>query len=180
MRIAYAGAEGAFAHAACLSLGNGNLPIAKPDFTSVIAAVAEGETELGMLPLRNLRAGHVPGVAELLSEADVVVIREVELPIRMHLLGLPTADISTLESVKSHPVALQQCAVTISQLGLPTCAVSNTATAARDLRDNKIGVLASEAAARIYGLKILLKDVHDDPRNATTFAVIERRRHSLE
>lgn len=177
MRIAYAGAEGAFAHAACLALGNGDVPIAKPDFQSVIAAVEQGDVERGMLPLRNIRAGQVPEVAELISKAQVTIVSEVEVPVRMHLLGLQSAELSKLRMVTSHPVALRQCAAAISLLGLPTSPASNTAIAARDLRDATIGVLASEGAAHAYGLKMLQRDLHDDPKNATIFGVIERQPH---
>jgi prephenate dehydratase len=38
-----------------------------------------------------------------------------------------------------------------------------------------VGVLASEAAARAYGLDLLLPDMQDDPNNSTTFAVVARR-----
>jgi prephenate dehydratase len=41
--------------------------------------------------------------------------------------------------------------------------------------DSALAALASEAAATIYGLTIVRRDVHDDPDNATTFCVLGRR-----
>lgn len=173
MRIAYAGAEGAFAHEACLTFAPDHTPVAVPDFGAVVAAVESGETEAGMLPLRNSRAGEVPEVKALLSGGRVTVRRDGELPVRLHLMGLPGA--GKVETVTSHPMALRQCAGSIARRGLATQPAPNTAIAARALRDPRTGVLASEAAASIYGLQIIERDMQDDPDNRTLFAIIEPR-----
>ena len=174
MRIAYAGAEGAFAHEACLAFAAGFTPIAFDGFAAVVSAVAAGETEAGMLPLRNSRAGEVEEVRALLGDSDLHIARECPLPVRMHLLGLEGAELSTLEVVTSHPVALRQCASSLEPLGLETKPASNTALAARELSEPTIAVLASEAAARTYGLKVLRHDMQDDPDNLTVFGIVQQ------
>ncbi|HEV8406813.1 MAG TPA: prephenate dehydratase domain-containing protein, partial [Sphingomicrobium sp.] len=96
------------------------------------------------------------------------------LAIRMHLLGLPDASLDQIRTVVSHPVALRQCAATLAALGVGTEETSNTAVAAKALTNPMRGVLASEAAATLYGLSILKRDVHDRPDNATRFAIVSR------
>jgi prephenate dehydratase len=173
MRIAYAGAEGAFAHEACLAFAPGIEPVALPDFAAVVRAVETGAAERGMLPVRNSRAGEEPEVRTLLMKAAVKLGPAHALPVRMHLLGLPGTSLGDLEVVTSHPMALKQCAGSIARLGLATRPASNTAVAARSLRERSVGVLASEAAASAYGLQLLRADMQDDPENMTTFVIIE-------
>ncbi|HMC91698.1 MAG TPA: prephenate dehydratase domain-containing protein [Allosphingosinicella sp.] len=174
MRIAYAGAEGAFAHQACLAFAGGMEPIGVESFAAVVAAVERGEAACGMLPLHNSRAGEVADAVALVESGTVRVIARTALPVRMHLLGLPGACVEGLRVVRSHPMALKQCARALGSLGLPTEEAPNTALAARGIEDCAVGVLASEAAAEAYGLTILRRDMQDDPDNATIFAIVER------
>lgn len=173
MRAAYAGAPGAFGHEACVAFLPLHEPVPHAGFEQVIAAVERGETDAGILPISNNAAGET-GARELIAKANVRIVSEHELPIRMHLLGLPQAQLKDIRTVVSHPVGLRQCARQIAELGLATEEAPNTAVAAADLRDPSRAVLASEAAARMYGLAILKRDVHDRTDNATRFAVIAR------
>jgi prephenate dehydratase len=175
VRVAYPGAPGAFAHEACLAFLPRYSPEARDGFAEVAQAVARGAAERGILPLANSRAGPVPGAAEAIARHELDIVAEHVLPVRMHLLALPGVALADLRIAISHPVALCQCAAGIRSLGLVTQEASNTAVAARDLRARDMAVLASEAAAKTYGLAILVRDIHDDPANATRFAVIARR-----
>lgn len=173
MRIAYAGAEGAFAHQACLAFAGGFEPVPVDSFADVVSAVAGGEAVCGMLPLHNSRAGDVREVVALLRGGGVRVIARSALPVRMHLLGLPGATVEGLKRVRSHPMALAQCSRALAALRLAVEVAPNTAVAARSIEDASIGVLASEAAAEAYGLAILRRDLQDDPDNSTIFGIIE-------
>ena len=173
MRIAFPGAPGAFSHEACLAFLPDHEAVAVPDFAEVIAAVQGGETEFGLLPVANNEAGQT-GAADLITKAGVRIVEEHEMPIRMHLLGMPGSELADIHTVVSHPVALRQCARNISSLGLATEEASNTAVAAAELADPRRAVLASRAAEQLYRLKILKRDMHDRPDNATRFAVFVR------
>ena len=173
MTVAYQGAPGAFGHEACLRFVPEHEPVPQPTFAAVIAAVAAAHTELGMLPIENNEAGDT-GARALIEQAPVRVVDEPVLPIRMHLLGLPGTIASDIRTIVSHPVALRQCARTLAGKGVAVEEASNTAVAAAELSDPTRAVLGSEAAARIYGLAILERDVHDRPDNATRFAVLAR------
>src|SRR3546814_15078641 len=72
-------------------------------------------------------------------------------------------------------MALAQCAETLRSLNLPTQSAVNTAVAAQRLAaatDGATAVLASEAAARPYGLAILRRAVHYLPAHSPRFRVI--------
>jgi prephenate dehydratase len=112
----------------------------------------------------------VEEVTQLLAARPLRIDAEHDLPVRMHLLGLPGAELGAVRTVISHSMALRQCMEALVSLGVETRAAANTAVAARDLSDPTCAVLASEAAAEAYGLVILRRDVHDDPGNVTRFA----------
>ena len=173
MTVAYPGAPGAFSHEACLRFLPGHEAVSWESFAEVLSAVEAGEVEFGVLPLSNNQAGET-GARELIEAAPLRVMAEHGLPVRMHLLGLRGARLEEIGTVVSHPVALRQCARVIGELGASTEEADNTALAAARLNDRSRAVLASEAAARIYGLAILKRDVHDRPDNMTTFAVVAR------
>lgn len=177
MKIAYQGAPGAFGWEACRTFLPEWTPVARATFAGVVKAVIAGKAGRGMLPLRNAIAGPVPGVEELIRESGLAVIDRHRLPIRMHLLGLPDAERDGIARVTSHPVALGQCGRWIEQAGIITKEASNTAVAAQALAesgDTTLGVIASEAAAETYNLKILRRDVHDHDDNHTIFCVLAR------
>ena len=178
MSVAYQGQPGAFGHEASLRFVPGHAPVPKPSFGDVVAAVSEGETEFGVLPMENSCAGPVAEVQQLLSESDLPILSTHKLPVRMHLLARRGTGLGGIRRVVSHPVALAQCAATLRALGLESEPAGNTAVAAKmvaDAEDTTLAALASEAAAAIYGLAILRRDVHDDPDNATTFCVLGRK-----
>lgn len=174
MKVAYHGAPGAFGHLACLTFLPGLEPVAKPTFGDVVAAVERGEAERGLLPIENNEAGPT-GAQPLIDTSSLIVVAEHELPVRMHLLGLPGATLEQIRTIVSHPIALRQCARSLARLDVTTDETSNTAIAAQQLSNPARAVLASEAAAEAYGLTILLRDVHDRPDNATRFAVLARK-----
>jgi prephenate dehydratase len=173
MMVAYQGAQGAFSHEACLRFLPELQPVAFATFSEVVSAVKSGTAERGMLPLVNNEAGET-GARELIDKAGLHIVDEPVLPVRMHLLGMAEAELDQIRTVVSHPVALRQCSRTLAALGVATEETSNTALAAKALTNPSRGVLASEAAADLYGLKILRRDVHDRQDNATRFAIIAR------
>jgi prephenate dehydratase len=176
-RVAYQGERGAFGEQACRTFLPGWEPIPQPTFAAVADAVINGDTERGMIPIVNSIAGPVPGNAEIVEGSGLAVIAEAVLPVRMHLMARPGVTLEQIRIVTSHPMALKQCVGTLARLGLDSIPAANTAMAAKALiesGDGETAVIASEAAAELYGLTILLHDIHDRPDNTTTFAVLER------
>lgn len=175
MKVAYQGAPGAFAWEACRTFLPEWTPVARATFANVVKAVQAGAAGRGMLPVRNSTAGDVPGVEDLIRESGLLIVGRHRLPIRLHLLGLPEAELEGIERVTSHPVALAQCVRWREEAGVGALEAPNTALAAKMLAesgDAKLGVVASEAAAEAYGLRILRRDIHDRADNATTFCVV--------
>lgn len=173
MTVVYQGVEGAFSHEACLRFLPDHQPVPVATFSEVVAAVQSGEAEFGMLPLSNSEAGET-GARELIGKARLRIVEERMLPVRMHLLGRPDATLEQIRTVVSHPIALRQCSEALLRLGMKTEETSNTALAAKALANPNRAVLASDAAAKIYGLAILMRDLQNQADNATTFAIVGR------
>lgn len=179
MTVAYQGQPGAFGHEACLKFLPHQEPLPKTSFSAVIAAVRDAECRFGVLPIENSCAGPVEEARKLLTEGEVDILSKHPLPVRMHLMAPPGTRLDMIRRVVSHPVALAQCAGTLASLGLVGEPAANTAIAAKALAsesDGATAVLASEAAAAIYGLTILRRDVHDQPDNTTIFCILGRHR----
>ncbi len=173
--VAYQGAPGAFAEEACILFLPEWRPVARPSFEAVIEAVVADEAGRGMLPLRNSIAGDVPGIEELIRGSGLLLLARHRLPVRLHLLGLPGASLETIRSVTSHPMALGQIGKWLEATGVTPIEASNTAVAAAALAESgdlDKGVIASESAARNYGLSMIQRDIHDTADNATTFGIV--------
>ena len=180
IRVAFQGELGAFSEAAAVRLWAGARELLpRRTFAQVIRAVETGEADAGVLPVENRIAGPVPGSLAALHEAAVIeVVGSVVLPIRLHLLSLPQADLARLTRIASHPIALIQCRAFLGRLpGVATVAWYDTAGAARDVaaaRDPTFAAIAGLDAAERYGLALLACDVQDHPDNHTRFIWIRR------
>lgn len=174
MTVAYQGVPGAFSHGACLAYCADHEPVGRPTFAAVVESVLDSDTDCGMLPVENRIAGAVSEAVELLENDALVEVSRHEMPIRLHLMGLPETELAAVTTATSHPVALKQCAATLAQLGIAPRSASNTAVAAQSLSDPSVAALASEAAAEAYGLTILRRDMQDRSDNHTTFVLFER------
>ncbi len=176
-RVAYQGEPGAFSEEALIAwFGSGPAPVPCRDFNAVLEAVIGGEVEYALLPIENTLAGSVGAACDAFLKVEVDVVGEVVHPVRHQLLGLPGASFAALRSVRSHPVALDQCRRFLAAHGhLEVRAVDDTAGAARDVRDRgdpTRAAVASEGAGARYGLVPLATDIQDRADNQTRFWVL--------
>lgn len=175
--IAYQGLPGSFGEEACRRFVPDHTPVARPSFASVVDAVRSGETALGMLPRSNSTVGPVPGIESLIRTSRLLIRACHAIPVHLHLMARPGTALADVRKVISHPMALGQCAGFLTRLGVPAEDSGNTAMAARALASADapdLAAIASGAAAGIFGLTILVRDVHDRPDNATTFCIVVR------
>jgi prephenate dehydratase len=177
--VAFQGEPGAFSEEALRRhFGAQALSLPCPDFAAAAREVVRGNARFAVLPVGNSAAGPVDAARQAIHEAGLVEVTRIVIPVRQMLLGLPGATVEGLREVRSHPVALAQCARFLeSRPHLHPRAVADTAGAAREvaeLRDPSLGALASRSAGQAWGLRVLLPDVHDDPENRTVFVVVRR------
>ena len=180
VRVAYSGVEGAFAHIAAQRIFPDGVRVAYPSFEEAYAAVAQGESDLAVLPIENSYAGEVGQVIDLMFSGDLFVNGVYDLYITQNLLGMPDAAIGDVRTVVSHPQALGQCQDYIRRHGFEALGASNTAKAAQTVAeagDKSLAAIASAETAELYGLKILDHDINESRTNTTRFAVFSRVEH---
>jgi prephenate dehydratase len=172
--VAYPGRDGAHSAAACDRLfpdGADLTPL--PSFTAVVDAATRGDVEFGVLPIESSLTGPVAETHDLLYDSSLSITGETVLAIRHCLVGVEDVALEEINVVRSHPAALDQCRRLLAGMPWATAiAAATTADAAHEVADRKDpaeAAIASERAARTYGLVVLAGDVGDHPEAFTRF-----------
>lgn len=176
--VAYLGGHGSFSEEACRRFVPTHALMPLGDFTSVARAVCEGSADVAVLPVSNSRVGPIAAVRHLLAHPELRVIGEEVLGVRLHLLAPPGSKLEGIARVSSHPAALTQCRSFLAERAWALTQTESTAEAARQVAaagDPARAAIGSDAAAMIYGLDVLARDLQGGAENVTCFAIIERR-----
>ena len=176
-KIAFQGEPGANSHIACNLAYPSYEPLPCPTFEDAFAAVRTGRAALGMIPIDNSVAGRVADIHHLMPASKLHIIGEWFLPVQHQLMAPKKATLKTIKTVESHVHALGQCRNIIRALHLKAVVSADTAGAAREVAeagDVTRAALATKLAGKIYGLRILKKDVADAKHNATRFVILAR------
>ena len=176
--IAFQGEAGANSHIACNEAYPGYKALPCPTFEDAFAAVRGGRAALAMIPIDNSVAGRVADIHHLMPKSGLHIVAEWFLPVQHQLMAPRGASLKTIRTVESHVHALGQCRKIIRALHLKALVAADTAGAAREVAESddiSRAALASKLAAKIYGLKILKKDVADAAHNTTRFVVLSRK-----
>src|SRR3984885_7643841 len=177
-KISFQGEPGANSHIACNEAYSGYEPLPCPTFEDAFTAVRTGRAVLAMIPIDNSVAGRVADIHHLMPESGLHIVSEWFLPVQHQLMAPKRATLKTIRTVESHVHALGQCRNIIRKLGIKAVVAADTAGAAREVaeaNDISRAALATELAPKIYGLKILKKDVADAKHNTTRFIVLARK-----
>ncbi len=176
VRFAYLGPPGTFGEEAALRLEPEATLVAQNSHTNVVAAVARGDCERGVAAIENSLDGSVPETLDALIRERVVAIRaEIALPIRHCLIAPASAEPPDLSVIYSHPQALGQCRRYIESHhpGVQAEAALSTAAAVQEaLRHRGAAAIGTERAARLYGARVLARDIQDDASNTTRFVLL--------
>ncbi len=179
-KVVYSGAEGAFGYIAAKKMFPGAALTGYSDFTSAYRAVENGEYDCAVLPIENSYAGDVGSVMDLMFSGSLYVNRMIELDVVHNLLALKGASLEKIKTVVSHPQALEQCEDFIKAHGFRTVSYSNTALAAKYVKeqnDETIAAISSGETADVFGLNILASGINSAKSNTTRFAVFSRAQH---
>jgi prephenate dehydratase len=179
-RVGFLGPHGTFAEEALLGQDDLAAGEAVPfrDVPHVITAVEQGDVDLGIVPIENSIEGSVSVTLDTLAfDTDLLVQREIDLPVSLHLcapIGTKIADITT---VVSHPNPLGQTRQWMAK-HLPDAvavAANSTAEAAQQVahsRKKGMASIGTLAGARHAGLAVLASEIEDHPENQTRFVLV--------
>jgi prephenate dehydratase len=176
-RVGYLGPEGSFSHEAVLTLPGGE-PVACASIADVLAGVADGSLDTGLVPLENAIEGTVSATIDgLVFDYDLVIEREVVLPIHLHLLARPGVKLEDVTRVSSYVHALAQVRGYLA--GLHHASVDQTTSTSQAAREvaassEPWAAVGSAIAGTLFGLDIVAADIADHPGNATRFVEVGR------
>jgi chorismate mutase / prephenate dehydratase len=183
MRIAIQGSHGSFSEAAARRRWPQLETLPCREAKDVVAAVRDGRAEAGCLPIENSLIGSVTTTYDLLHEAfgdgRLQLTHEILYPVHHTIMAIPGASISSIRRVLSHPVALGQCRVWLSE-HLPDAELvsawdtAGSAEIVAQEQNPALAAVAARAAADAHGLVPLAERIEDDPTNQTRFLTFTR------
>lgn len=173
--VAYLGPQGTFSQEAALKhFGSATAMAPCGSIDEVFRQVETGASDYGVVPVENSTEGAVGRTLDLLLTTPAKVCGEVMLPVRQFLLS-KSKQRKEIRRVYSHTQSLAQCQRWLAR-NLPhaqTVAVVSNAEAARlAAQDRRSAAIAPKTAAELYGLRILARNIEDEPRNTTRFLVV--------
>lgn len=175
MKIAFLGPVATFTHQACMRhFGQSGEFVPKKDIADVFDDVEKGRADFGVVPIENSTEGVVSHTLDMFVNSNLKICAEVMLEISLALLN-KTGKITDIVKVCSHPNPLAQCRGWLKN-NLPNALVfdvASTALAAQmAAEDPSIAAIASIAAANLYDLRAIEKNIEDNANNFTRFLVI--------
>lgn len=175
LAVAYLGPEGTFSQEAVVR-HFGSAANAQPYATidEVFRTVETGAAGFGVVPVENSSEGAVGRTLDLLLNTSARICGEVMLPVRQCLMSTATRR-DAIRTVYSHTQSLAQCQHWLTRhlpLAEQIAVVSNAEAARLASKNRRSAAIASRTAATLYGLKLLARNIEDDSKNTTRFAVI--------
>lgn len=151
----------------------------------VIKAVVQGEIDRGVFAVANSGSGAYVESMHAMADNQFEVLAIYGMEILQCLLAHPSIkDISQIKKVFGHPQAVSQCKRTFDEKYPRIELVAgqdsdDTALCARRIAQGEFppttATLASQMAAKLYGLNVLEYGMHHDPFNTTTFLVVKKK-----
>jgi len=176
--VAYQGEPGAYTEDAALRFfGKSTRGVPYENLDLVFEAVERGDAPFALVPVENSLEGSITRVYDLLLDSPLMVCGETELRISHCLIAMAGAGLDTIKYVYSHPQALGQSRNFLKQLNAEIVPASDTAGSVRMIKEEKrldYAAVAGARAAELYGMKILAKEIEDNPHNYTRFFVLSK------
>jgi len=168
MTVVTLGPEGTYSHRAAAAVDE---DVAfRESVTAIVAAVAEGEFERGVVAIENSIEGSVTESLDALMDNEVAVVREIVTPIRHALL----AQDETFSTIVSHAQALAQCREYLNEHHPEADreAVASTARGVELAREDPDVAAIGHPANAGDGIDVLAEDLQDSASNSTRFFVV--------
>ncbi|MBN1161952.1 MAG: prephenate dehydratase [Dehalococcoidales bacterium] len=176
--VAFQGEPGAYTEeAAQRFFGKSTRGVPYDTIDEVFEAVETGDVPFALVPVENSLEGSITRAYDLLLDSPLMVCGETEMRISHCLIAMAGAGLDTIKFVYSHPQALAQCRNFLKQLSAEVVPASDTAGSVRMIKEEKrldYAAVASARSAELYGMKVLAKEIEDNPHNFTRFFVLSK------
>ena len=174
-KIAIQGELGSYSHLAVNEIYKNSEVIPCKTFDQALNFTKNNKDVKAVIPIENSIAGRVADVHYLLPKYKLKIIGESFHKVSHCLIILKGNKLKNVKYVKSHSHAIGQCHDKINKYKLMPIIETDTAGAAKKLSEEKninSAVIASELAAKIYGLEVIEKNFEDISGNTTRFLIM--------
>ena len=176
MKVTYQGEKGAYSEMAVYKFfGSKVEPVPCKDFREVFESVKTGVVPHGVVPIENSIEGSVNQNYDLFLAYDLKVCGEVAIKLAHVLIANPKTELENVKNVYSHPQALAQCRSYLEKHKWEIIPAYDTAGSVKIIKESNLtnaAAIASEKAADLYDMKILARNIADNPSNYTRFLIL--------
>ena len=179
-KVAIQGYKGCFHEQAAREFyENERLEIVECDtFDGLYQAIEAGVADAAVMAIENTLSGGLIHNFELLRKYSHSIKGEVYLRIRQNLMALPGQSLMDIREVRTHYMAINQTREFFESEcpWIHLVESEDTAKSARELKERGlkgVGAVASELAAKLYGLEILKGGIETYKQNYTRFLVFD-------
>ena len=184
--VSYLGPAGTYSEEATIVyFGEQEKTVPAETVSDALQLVMDGTCAYAVIPQENTIGGPVYKYIDTFLQNDkLVIVGEVNLPIRQTLLALPGTKLEDVKTVLSHPQGIAQSKEWLAK-NLPQAKVvevSSTAEGARRVAedgDSSEAAIAASRTSNVYHLEILATDLQYTQTNVTRFYVVTTKNHQL-
>lgn len=177
MKVAIQGIRGSFHHIVAEKYFGKNIELVEClSFSEMPGLLHDKRAEVVVMAIENSIAGAILPNYALVDDYKLSICGEYYLPIHHNLMALEGQKIENIKEVYSHPMALLQCHKFFKDYPhIKLIEDRDTATAAKKIKEKQlkgVAAIASNIAAKTYGLSILASDIQTIKNNATRFFIL--------
>ena len=181
MKVYYLGPTGSYHSIAAQHLFDGDEHDLKPmkTFTEIYKALEQDDDAVGIVALENSSTSNVHENFDNIFKRNLHIISEIYLQINLHLMALPSAKLSDITKVYSHPKAMAQSEQFLQTHGIEMHPVESTSHGKRlilEKGDIHNAALGSKLLAEDGQVHIVAENIGDNKRNVTRFVVLSPQR----
>jgi chorismate mutase / prephenate dehydratase len=174
LAIGYLGPQATNSHLAALKKFGSSVGYQACDnISDIFSEVEKGNCDYGVVPIENSIEGVISHTLDMFMDSDLKICAQILLEVSHNLLSNTKKE--NIKRVYSNPNVFGQCRIWLETnlSGAELIEVASTSRAAQiSSRQKHSACIASILAAKIYGLKVLARDIEDSPHNITRFLVI--------
>ncbi|MWR97604.1 bifunctional chorismate mutase/prephenate dehydratase [Escherichia coli] len=182
-RIAFLGPKGSYSHLAARQYAARHfeqfIESGCAKFADIFNQVETGQADYAVVPIENTSSGAINDVYDLLQHTSLSIVGEMTLTIDHCLLVSGTTDLSTINTVYSHPQPFQQCSKFLNRYPHWKIEYTESTSAAMEkvaqAKSPHVAALGSEAGGTLYGLQVLERIEANQRQNFTRFVVLARK-----
>ena len=174
-KVAFQGEKGAYSHLACLEVFPNTNVTACSTFEEAFQLAKDNSEYKIVIPIENSLAGRVADIHYLIPKYKLQIHAEHFQKVTHNLLGIKGSKLKDIKTVRSHSQAIGQCSKMIFENKIKPIISADTAGSAKfisEKKDKTDSAIASDLAAKTYGLEIIKSNIEDEAGNVTRFFIM--------